>query len=119
MTCGPSRALQRTAVGTVRSTVHELQPTLRSTVTVRAVAEPQGPGAGESMEKSASEIISEKNQADTPQQKVGSVVTAIAGCALGTFALGAALGAPWPAAIASCGLSGMGVGVAYFMLRRA
>lgn len=42
---------------------------------------------------------------------------AIAGCALATFVVGAAIGAAWPAAVASCGISVMGVGVAWVMVR--
>jgi hypothetical protein len=66
------------------------------------------------------ETISEKKQpeAESPHKHVATVVTMIATCAFGTLALGAMLGAPWPAAVASCGLCVMGVGVAYVMLRR-
>lgn len=71
------------------------------------------------MDKDKSEIISNEKQAETPHSNVMNVVMIIAMCAFGTFALGAFLGAPWPAAVASCGLSVMGVGVAYVMLRRA
>jgi len=52
-------------------------------------------------------------------EQIATVLTLIAGCAGGTFYLGAVCGAPWPAALASCGISAMGVGVAYFMLRRS
>jgi hypothetical protein len=55
--------------------------------------------------------------AQTPHQHVEKAVATIAGCALATFCLGA-FESPWPAAVASCGLCVMGVGVAYFMLRR-
>jgi hypothetical protein len=41
----------------------------------------------------------------------------IAGCALATFVVGAALGAAWAAAFASFGISLMGVGVAWVMLQ--
>jgi hypothetical protein len=51
-------------------------------------------------------------------EQIATVLILIAGCAGGTFYLGAVCGAPWPAALASCGISAMGVGVAYFMLRR-
>jgi hypothetical protein len=51
-------------------------------------------------------------------EQITTAVILIAGCAGGTFYLGAVCGAPWPAALASCGISAMGVGVAYFMLRR-
>ena len=47
-----------------------------------------------------------------------STVTMIAMCAFGAFALGAMVGQAWPAAVACCGLSLMGVGVAYIMLGR-
>jgi hypothetical protein len=67
------------------------------------------------------ETIGEMNQteAETPHKHVATAVILIAGCAAGTFYLGAVCGAPWPAAVASCGLSVMGVGVAYFMMRCA
>ena len=55
----------------------------------------------------------------TPHQHVVAVVGTIAGFAFGTYVLGALLGAPWPAAVASCGLSVMGMAVAIVMLRRA
>jgi hypothetical protein len=55
----------------------------------------------------------------TPHKHTTEAVTLIAMCAFGTFVLGAFLGAPWPGAVASCGISVMGAGVAYIMLRRA
>jgi hypothetical protein len=55
---------------------------------------------------------------ETPRKQVVTVVTSIAGFAFGTLVLGSLMGAPWPAAVASCGISAMGVGVAYFLLRR-
>ena len=57
-------------------------------------------------------------QADTPHKRVETIVGSIGLYAFGTFVLGSVFGAPWPAAVAVCGLSFMGVGVAYFMLRR-
>ena len=65
------------------------------------------------------ESTGEKNQAgnETPHKHVTNTVVAIAFCAFLIFFFGAGM-APWPAAIAVCGLSAMGVGVAYFMLRR-
>ncbi|MGD1089541.1 MAG: hypothetical protein ABR955_12590 [Verrucomicrobiota bacterium] len=60
-----------------------------------------------------------RTEAETPHKNVATAVILIAGCAAGTFYLGAVCGAPWPAAVASCGLSVMGVGVAYVMMRRA
>lgn len=41
----------------------------------------------------------------------------IAGCAVAMFVVGAALGAAWPGAVASCGVSLMGVDVTWVMLR--
>jgi len=58
-------------------------------------------------------------ESETPHKQAVTAVTAIAACAFGCFCLGSLSGAPWPAAVASCGLSAMGVGVAYVMLRRA
>jgi hypothetical protein len=65
------------------------------------------------------EATSENKQTElaTSSNHVAKAVTTIALCAFGTFCLGA-IQAPWPAAVASCGLSVMGVGVAYVMLRR-
>jgi hypothetical protein len=60
-----------------------------------------------------------QNEPDTSHQHAVKAITTIAGCAFGTFVLGAALNEAWPAAVASCGLSIMGVGVAYVLLRRA
>jgi hypothetical protein len=64
------------------------------------------------------EQIIEKKQteAETPHKHVAKAVITIAICALATFWLGS-IQIPWPAAVASCGLSVMGVGVAYAMLR--
>jgi uncharacterized membrane protein YccC len=68
------------------------------------------------------ETIGEMNQteAETPHKHAAYTVIVIAICAVFTFFLGAGpCEAPWPAAVASCGLCSMGVGVVYFMLRRA
>jgi hypothetical protein len=46
-----------------------------------------------------------------------NTVMAIAGCALATFVMGVIFEAAWPAAVASCGISLMGIGVAWVMLR--
>ena len=59
------------------------------------------------------------SEPETPHKHTTVVVTTIASCAFGSFVLGAVLGAPWPGAVAACGLSVMGVGVAYVMLHRA
>ena len=66
------------------------------------------------------EIVDEKKQAEagTPQKQVIKAVETIGCFALGIFVFGTFFGAPWPAAVVCCGLSVMGVGVAYFMLRR-
>jgi hypothetical protein len=63
---------------------------------------------------------SNKNQAqpETVHKHVVGAVSTIAGCALVTFILGALWSSPWPAAVASCGLCVMGLGVAFFMTRR-
>ena len=58
------------------------------------------------------------SEEETPHKHVTQIISTIAGCALGAFALGALTGAAWPGAVAACGLSVMGVGVAYFMLGR-
>jgi uncharacterized membrane protein YccC len=60
-----------------------------------------------------------QTEAETPHKHVARAVVTVAGFAFGTFILGAISDAPWPAAVASCGLSVMGVGVAYVMMRRA
>ena len=59
------------------------------------------------------------SEAETPHKHAAMAVTMIAGCAFAAFVLGAMMGAPWPGAVVACGLSAMGVGVAYVMLRRA
>ena len=72
------------------------------------------------MDINKNEVTSNDEQkAKTPHENVGSVVVPIATCASLTFLGGAFLSDPWAAAVASCGLSLMGVGVAYLMLRRA
>lgn len=58
------------------------------------------------------------SEPETPHKHAAAAVTTIAMCAFGAFALGAVVGEAWPAAVACCGLSIMGVGVAYVMLRR-
>jgi uncharacterized membrane protein YccC len=72
------------------------------------------------MDKDAIEVVDVKKQtgSETLNKQLLTGVGTIAGFAFGTFVLGALFDAPWPAAVASCGLSVMGVGVAYFMLRR-
>ena len=67
------------------------------------------------------ETSAEKKQteAETPHKYAATAVTMIAGCAFGTFVLGAVVGEAWPAAVASCGLSIMGVGIADVTLHRA
>ncbi|HWD93222.1 MAG TPA: hypothetical protein VG938_12835 [Verrucomicrobiae bacterium] len=60
-----------------------------------------------------------QSNSETPHKHAVTAVTTIAGCAFGTFALGAVVNQAWPAAVASCGLSMMGVGVAFVLLRRA
>jgi hypothetical protein len=72
------------------------------------------------MDKGASEVIDEKKQAEseTPHKQVIKAVETIGCFALGIFVFGTFFGAPWPVAVVCCGLSVMGVGVAYFMLRR-
>jgi predicted phage tail protein len=71
------------------------------------------------MDKDAAEVAGEKKQteSETFNKQVLTAVGTIAAFAFGTFVLGALFDAPWPAAVASCGLSIMGVGVAYFLLR--
>jgi len=68
----------------------------------------------------SSEAVDEAKQTGpaTPLKRVESTVGSIALCAFGTLVLGSLFGAPWPAAVAACGLSVMGIGVSYFMLRR-
>ncbi len=68
----------------------------------------------------ADKFLGEKKPAvsEITNKNVFTVVSSIAGFAFGTFVLGALFAAPWPGAVASCGLSVMGVGVAYFMLHR-
>ena len=56
-------------------------------------------------------------EAETPHKSVTNAVAVIAFCAFLLFFFGAGM-APWPAAVAVCALSAMGIGVAYFMLRR-
>ena len=72
------------------------------------------------MDKDAIEVVDVKKQtgSETLNKQLLTGVGTIAGFAFGTFVLGALFDAPWRAAVASCGLSVMGVGVAYFMLRR-
>jgi hypothetical protein len=70
------------------------------------------------MSEEKEQIIEKKQtEAETPHQHVAKTVRTIGICALATFCLGS-IQSPWPAAVASCGLSIMGVGVAYVMLRR-
>jgi hypothetical protein len=51
--------------------------------------------------------------------KTASNAVSVAGCAVAVFAVGAFFGAAWPAAVAACGISVMGIGVAFFMLKRS
>lgn len=60
----------------------------------------------------------ERAASETPHKQVKKVVETIGYCAVGIFLFGAYSGASWPAAVACCGLSVMGIGVSYFMLRR-
>ena len=71
------------------------------------------------MAKDAEEVVGEKKQTEsqTLNKQVLTAVGTIAAFAFGTFVLGALFDAPWPTAVASCGLSVMGVGVAYILLR--
>jgi len=55
---------------------------------------------------------------ESAHKQTTATVSTIAMCAFGAFALGAMVGQAWPAAVACCGLSLMGVGVAYIMLGR-
>lgn len=59
-----------------------------------------------------------QTQSETPHKHVAITIAKIAVCASVTFAVGAFLSEAWPAAVASCGLCVMGVGVAFIMLRR-
>jgi hypothetical protein len=72
------------------------------------------------MDNEANKISGDETQpqSETPQKHVATIIAKIAVCASVTFAVGAFLEAPWPGAVASCGLSLMGVGVAIVMLRR-
>jgi hypothetical protein len=58
-----------------------------------------------------------QTEVGTPHRHVAITVVVIAFFSFATFMLGS-IQSPWPAAIASCGLSAMGAGVAYVMLRR-
>ena len=73
------------------------------------------------MEIETDKTIKDQKQTEpeTPHKHATAAVATIAMCAFGTFVLGAVTGEAWPAAVASCGLSIMGVGVAYVMLHRA
>jgi hypothetical protein len=66
------------------------------------------------------EAISDKTsgQPDTVHGHVSKTVLGVASFACGTFVVGSIFAAPWPAAVASCGISVMGLGVGFFMLRR-
>ncbi len=66
------------------------------------------------------EAISGKTsgQSDTVHGHVSKTVLGVASFACGTFVVGSLFGSPWPAAVASCGISVMGLGVAIVMLRR-
>jgi hypothetical protein len=77
-------------------------------------------GKQDTMDSNVNDIVCEKEEAgsETPHKQVKKVVETIGYCAVGIFLFGAYSGASWPAAVAVCGLSLMGVGVAYFMLRR-
>ncbi|HWX21723.1 MAG TPA: hypothetical protein VN578_17600 [Candidatus Binatia bacterium] len=55
---------------------------------------------------------------DPALKSVAGTTVSIAGCALAAFVFGAIFDAAWPGAVAACGISAMGVGVAFFMLRR-
>lgn len=48
---------------------------------------------------------------------IGNTAIGIAGCAVAAFVIGAVFDAAWPGAVAACGISAMGVGVAWFTSR--
>jgi putative flippase GtrA len=52
---------------------------------------------------------------DASQKTAANAGVSIAGCALATFVFGAVLDAAWPAAVAACGISAMGIGVVYVL----
>ena len=70
------------------------------------------------METQTKETVEKEKPAETPQNKVMNAVVVIALAAFGTMVLGSLTGAPWPAAVAACGMCLMGVGAAWFSMRR-
>ena len=61
----------------------------------------------------------ESSATETPQKHAGTAAVMIAGCAFLSFTMATFWGAAWPGAVVACALSLMGVGVAYFIMRRA
>lgn len=56
-------------------------------------------------------------ESDSLRNNIVAVLGTVALSAFGIFAFGALFDAAWPAAVACCGLSLMGIGAAYFMTR--
>ncbi len=70
--------------------------------------------------ENASHAVAEKTpERECPEKHLVAAVTSIAVCAFGIFFVGVFYDAAWPAAVATCGLSAMGVGVAYLALKRS
>jgi len=61
----------------------------------------------------------ESIQKETPHKHATTAAVSIAGCAFASFILAALSGAAWPGAVVASAMSLMGVGVVYFIMRRA
>lgn len=61
----------------------------------------------------------ESIQTDAPHKTAGTAAVSIAGCAFASFILAALSGAAWAGAVVASAMSLMGIGVVYFIMRRA
>lgn len=57
-------------------------------------------------------------QEAAPKTAMNTAIS-IAACALAAFAFGCIMSAPWPGAVAACGISVLGIGVVWVMSSRS